>query len=145
MVECGIVPEKQISRWCCFYGEEFPSEDTDQTVVFKSFYKKGFALPAGAFFRRLLHFYGLEVTHLEPNSIAQIAIFIQLCEEYLGIAPHFNLWRALYRLKGHPSTVRRNIVGRAAILLHQGSVYPDFELHDTNKGWAREWFVVCRP
>ena len=47
MVEHGILPEKQISRWRCCYGEEFPSEDTDQTVVFKSFYEKGFALPTG--------------------------------------------------------------------------------------------------
>ena len=91
MVERGIFPEKQISGWRCCYGEEFPSEDTNQTVVFKSFYEKGFALPAGAFFCGLLHFYGLEVTHLKPNSIAQIAIFIHLFEGYLGIAPHFNL------------------------------------------------------
>ena len=59
--------------------------------MFKSFYEKGFALHAGAFFRGLLHFYGLEVTHLKPNSTAQIAIFIHLSEGYLGIAPHFNL------------------------------------------------------
>ena len=106
--------------------------------MFKSFYEKGFVLPAGAFFHWLLHFYGLEVTHLNPNSIAQIAIFIHLCEGYLGIAPHFNLWQALYRLKGHPSNIRRNIVGGATFSLRQGSVYPIFELHDTNKGWARE-------
>ena len=70
MVERGILPEKQISGWRCCYGEEFPSEDTDQIAVFKSFYEKGFALPAGALFRGILHFYGLEVTHLKPNSIA---------------------------------------------------------------------------
>jgi hypothetical protein len=87
----------------------------DQAVVFKSFYEKGFALPAGAFFRRLLHIYGLEVTHLKP--IAQITIFIHLCEGYLGIAPHFNLWRALYRLKGHLSNAHRNVVGGAAFSL----------------------------
>ena len=84
MVERGILPEKQISGWRCYYREEFPSEDTNQTVVFKSFYEKGFALPTRAFFRGLLHFYRLEVTHLKPNSIAQIAIFIHLCEGYLG-------------------------------------------------------------
>ena len=112
----------------CCYGEEFPSEDTNQTVVFKSFYEKGFSL--------------LEVTQLKPNSIAQIAIFIHLCEGYLGIAPHFNLWRALYHLKGHPSNIRRNVMGGAAFSLRQGSIYPDFDLRDTNKGWAREWFVV---
>jgi len=38
MVEHGILSEKQISEWRCCYGEEFPSEDSDQTVVFKSFY-----------------------------------------------------------------------------------------------------------
>ena len=103
--------------------------------MFKSFYEKGFALPAGAFFYVLLHFYGLEVTHLKPNSIAQIAIFIHLCEGYLGIAPHFNLWWSLYHLKGHPSNARRNIV----------VVYTNFELRDTNRGWAREWFVVANP
>ena len=113
--------------------------------MFKFFYEKGFALPAGAFFRGLLHFYGLEVTHLKPNSIAQIAIFMHLCEGYLGIARHFNLWQALYRLKGHPSNVRRNVVGRAAFSLCQGSIYPDFELCDTNKGWVQEWFVVANP
>jgi hypothetical protein len=114
-------------------------------VVFKSFYEKGFALPVGAFFRRLLHFYGLEVTHLKPNSIAQIAIFNHLCEGYLGIAPHFNLWRALYHIKGHPSNVRRNVVGGAAFSLCHRRVYPDFELRDTNKGWARELFMVSNP
>src|SRR6185312_9309331 len=40
---------------------------------------------------------------------------------------------------------RRNIVGGAAFSLRQGSVYPNFELRDTNKGWAREWFVVANP
>ena len=49
MVECGILPEKQISRWRCCYGKEFPWEDTDQTVTFKSFYEKSFALPVGIF------------------------------------------------------------------------------------------------
>ena len=142
MVECGILPEKQISGWRCCNGEESPSEDTNQAVVFKSFYEKGFMLPTGAFFRRLLHFYRLEVTHLKPNAVAQIAIFIHLCEVYLGIAPHLNLWRALYRLKGHPSNIRQNVMGGAAFLLCQGSVYPNFELRDTNKVWAREWFMV---
>ena len=77
-------------------------EHRTETVIFRSFYEKGFALPVGAFFRGLLFFYGLEVTHLKPNSIAQIAIFIHLCEAFLGIAPHLNLWQPLYHLRGYP-------------------------------------------
>ena len=94
-----------------------PVEGPHRDSGLRSFYKKGFALSAGAFFHGLLFFYGLELTHLKPNSIAQITIFIHLCEAYLGIAPHFNLWRALYHLKGHPSNVHRNMVGGAAFSL----------------------------
>ena len=91
LVECGLLPEKVISGWRSCYGEDFPTEDQTETVVFRSFYEKGFALPAGAFFRGLHFFYGLEVTNLKPNSIVQIVIFIHLCEVLLGITPHFNL------------------------------------------------------
>ena len=39
-MERDLLLEKQISRWRCCYGEEFPSEDMNQAVVFKSFYEK---------------------------------------------------------------------------------------------------------
>ena len=94
-------------------------------------------MPAGAFFRGLLFFYGLELTHLKPNSIAQIVIIVHLCEGFLGIAAHFNLCRALYHLKGHPSNNRRKVVGGATFSLRQGRSYPDLNLHDSNKGRTR--------
>ena len=37
-MERGLLLEKQIFGWQCYYGEEFLSEDTNQAVVFKSFY-----------------------------------------------------------------------------------------------------------
>jgi hypothetical protein len=57
------------------------------------------------------------------NSIVQIVIFIHLCEAYLGIAPHFNLWRALYHLKGYLTNARRDVLGAAAFSLRQGRSY----------------------
>jgi hypothetical protein len=69
MEACGLLPEKAISGWKGCYGLEFPSEDRTETIVFRSFYEKGFGLPAGTFFRGLLHYYGLAAIHLKPNSI----------------------------------------------------------------------------
>ncbi|RLM69616.1 orf3 [Panicum miliaceum] len=145
LVVQGLLLEKAISGWRSYFGEASPSEDWTATVVFRSFYEKGFGLPSGAFFWGLLHYYGLEATHLKPNSITQIATFIHLCKGFLGIAPHFNLWRALYHLRAYPSKGTPDVVGGAAFSLHRGGKYPEAIFKDSNKRWAEEWFVVANP
>jgi hypothetical protein len=90
MVVRGLLREKAISGWKCCYLV-FPLDDWTETVVFRSFYEKGFNLPVGTFFRGLLNYYRLEAIHLKPNSITQIAIFTHPCEGFLCIPAHFNL------------------------------------------------------
>jgi hypothetical protein len=51
------------------------------------------------FFRGLLDFYRLNLTHLNPNSILQISIYVHLCEAFLGVLPHFGLWKYLYHCR----------------------------------------------
>ncbi|RLN11252.1 retrotransposon protein, putative, unclassified [Panicum miliaceum] len=145
LVAQGLLLEKAIFGWRSCFGEVFPSEDRTETAVFRSFYEKGFGLLSRAFFRGLLHYYGLEATHLKPNSIVQITIFIHLCEGFLGIAPHFNLWRALYHLRAYPNKDMPNVVSGAAFSLRQGGKYPEASFKDNNKRWAEEWFLVANP
>jgi hypothetical protein len=93
LVERGLLQSKTEVEWRAAVGEEFPSEDVKEQVVFVSFIERGFNLPAGDFFRGLLHHYRLELVHLVPNSITVVSTFIHFCEAYLGIPPHFLLWR----------------------------------------------------
>ena len=50
---------------------------------------------------------GIQLHHLTPDSILHIAIFVQLCEAFLGIHPHFDLFRSLSSLNLCPNL--RNI------------------------------------
>jgi hypothetical protein len=38
------------------------------------------------------NYYKLELHHLKPGGNLHIAVFITLCDTYLGMEPHFNLW-----------------------------------------------------
>jgi hypothetical protein len=44
----------------------------------------------------VLHYYKIELWHLNPNGIQHFAAFIMLCEGYLGIEPHFDLWQYFF-------------------------------------------------
>jgi hypothetical protein len=39
----------------------------------------------------------VELHNFNPNSIMQAAIFATVCEGYLGIPPHWNLWLHLFK------------------------------------------------
>lgn len=99
LVDRGLLGPQALLDWKPTAGQEFPLEDKMETVVFVPFFECGFGIPCGDFFRVLLQYYKIELVHLNPNSILDIAIFIHLCEVYLGIPPHFDLWGYLYQLK----------------------------------------------
>jgi hypothetical protein len=90
LVDVGVLPPKELCSWRICHGVTVPTEDTHESVVYVPFLIRGLALPISPFFRGLLDFYNLNMTHLNPNSILQISIFVHLCEAYLGILPHFD-------------------------------------------------------
>jgi hypothetical protein len=77
-------------------------ENVDEIVTFHQFAERGLALPSCSFFRGLPYYYGLELHHLNPNSIYHISIFIYFCEAFLGVEPHWDLFRFLFRVKPQP-------------------------------------------
>jgi hypothetical protein len=142
LVNHGLFRSKEEMEWRAAAGEQFPTEDVKEQVVFASFFKRGFNLPVGDFFRGLLYYYRLELVHLVPNTITVVSKFIHFCEAYLGISPHFFLWRYLFCVK---STGKRSgTVGAVMFYLRSGlkTEWIDTDLPDNTAGWRSEWFYI---
>nr|AAO66567.1 putative gypsy-type retrotransposon protein [Oryza sativa Japonica Group] len=147
MVAHGVLPAKEIIGWRPACGEAFPTPDTHEVVVFSHFFYGGFSLPTSRFFRGILEFYGISLHHLNPNSIVHIANFIHACEAFLGIRPHFALFRHIFFLKPQPNKSKPCIVGGAGFQL-RGTLsqkYFSMPSKTSNKGWHANWFYVQNP
>jgi hypothetical protein len=144
LVSEGLLQEKSLVNCRPSFRELLPMENVDEIVSFYHFSKWGLALPSCSFFRGLLYFYGLELHHLNPNSICHIAIFIHFCEAFLGIEPHWDLFRYLFRVKPQPTSKTPSVVGDAGIQLRQqdGDRYLSYKFPSNIPGWKSHWFYI---
>ncbi|KAG2549180.1 hypothetical protein PVAP13_9KG175926 [Panicum virgatum] len=126
LVTSGLLrPLTQKQEWGVPCGERIPVPPRGYVVSFVAFHERGFTTPAHRFFRGLLHHYGVELQHLNPNGIQHIACFIALYEGYLGIRPSFELWKyffnvALINSKTHGKVSVHHPIGCAGIQLRSG-------------------------
>jgi hypothetical protein len=120
LVDRRLLRSKAEVEWKAPTGEASRTEDDKEQVVFVSFFECGFNIPAGDFLRGLLFNYKLELVHLVPNSITVVSSFIHFCEAYLGITPHFFLWRHLFNVKF--TNERTGVVGVVMFFLNPGEV-----------------------
>ena len=74
-----------------------PNPPSGYIVSLVRLHDRGFGVPVGRFMRALCDYYGVELHNFGPNSISQAAVFIALCEGYLGIEAHWDLWIHLFR------------------------------------------------
>jgi hypothetical protein len=66
--------------------------------MFLAFILRDSSLPTHEFLRGFLFMYGVQLHQLTPNSLLHIACFVTLCEAFLGIDPHWILWKYLFCL-----------------------------------------------
>jgi hypothetical protein len=92
IVDAGVIPDATLGGWRTSHGESYPNPNPRELVVFEDFFLRGFRVPCHPFLRKLLNYYRISLCNLQPNSVLSIAIFINLCEGYLEIYPHFNLF-----------------------------------------------------
>jgi hypothetical protein len=104
LLNSGFIREKEVDMWRSAAGDPYPMEKSeDETPMFAHFAERGLSLPASNFFKGLMGYYGIEYLNLNPNSIFHTAVFIHFCEAFLGIKPHWILFRKFFRVKPQPS------------------------------------------
>ena len=130
LVKQGFLPSESVVQWRPAFGDARPYENTGEIVGFVPYFERGLSLPSSNFFSGLLYYYGIQLHHLTPNSFVHISISVHLCEAFLGIEPHFELFRHLIHLKPQPNSTRLDVVGGARIQLRQrmDKVYIPYKL-----------------
>jgi hypothetical protein len=81
--------------------------------------ERGLALSASDFFKGLLDYYGIEYLNLNPNGIFHVSVFVQFCEAFLGIKPHWVLFRKVFCVKPQPSANDPRVVEGAVIQMRK--------------------------
>ena len=77
--------------------ETEPNPPDGYVVSLVRLHERGFGVPIGRFMRALCNYYGVELHNFGPNSNSQAVVFVALCEGYLGIEAHWDLWIHLFR------------------------------------------------
>jgi len=144
LVEMGLLHDQELGGWRALEGESYLDPRAGVIVVFEDFFKRGFGMPVHPFLQGLLLYYEIEIFNLHLNSILLIATFIHLCEAFIGIEPHFDLFRYLFCLR------KKGAVGGSKIA---GAVY--LNLYDRMKNqylsclwntslteWYKRWFYI---
>jgi len=68
----------------------------DEVVSFLAFHEHGLGYPMHWFLRGLLNEWGLELQHLNPTGVLHVAGFITVCEAFLKMEPHMDLFRRIF-------------------------------------------------
>jgi hypothetical protein len=115
--------------------DPYPMEKKpDKIPMFERFVERGLALPASDFIKGLLKYYDIEYLNLNPNRIFHVSIFVHFCEAFMGIKPHWVLYRKFFRLKPQPSANNPRVVGGAGIQMREDAAeqYLSYKVIDSN-------------
>jgi hypothetical protein len=104
LLNSGFIREKEVDMWRAAAGDPYPMEKAeDEIPMFVRFAERRLALSANDFFKGLLGYYRVEYLNLNPNGIFHTTVFVHFCEAFLGIRPHWILFRKFFRVKPQPS------------------------------------------
>jgi hypothetical protein len=141
----GFLGKKEMDLWHATTADPYPMEkNPDEIPMFAQFVEHGLALSASDFFKGMLRYYGIEYLNLNPNGIFHVSVFVHFYEAFVGIKPHWILFRKFFRLKPQPSTNDPRVVGGAGIQMCEDTTnqYLGYKLIESNHDWKAKWFYI---
>ncbi|KAK1670535.1 hypothetical protein QYE76_058694 [Lolium multiflorum] len=122
--------------------ESSPHPPSGFQVTFIDFLIRGFSIPVHEFLCGLLFIYGIQLHQLTPNSLLHISIFVTLYECFLGIHPHWGLWKRIFYLRRNISKNTVYNVGGVCICVRPKAGYFDVKFADSVQGWRKKWLYI---
>jgi hypothetical protein len=89
--------------------------------------------------------YGIQLWQLTSNSILHLAIFITTCEAFLGIDPHWGLWKKIFFVKRYIGNNGPYITGGVGFVVLKEVNYLNFTMRESVQGWRLKWFYLRDP
>jgi hypothetical protein len=119
-------------------------KNPDKIPMFTRFVERGLALLASNFFKGLLEYYGIEYLNLNPNGIFHTSVFVHFCEAFLGIKPHWVLFRKFCCVKPQPRANDPRVVRGAGIQMREDAAeqYLAYKLIDSNQDLKSKWLYI---
>jgi hypothetical protein len=119
-------------------------KNPEEIPMFARFAERGLALPASDFFKGMLRYYGIEYLNLNPNVVFHVSVFMHFCEAFVGIKPHWILFRKFFQLKPQPNTNDPRVVRGAGIQMREDAAdqYLAYKLIQSNQEWKAKWFYT---
>jgi hypothetical protein len=140
LLNSGFIREKEVDMWTTAAWDPYPMEKSkDEIPMFARFAERGLALPASDFFKGLTGYYGIEYLNLNPYGIFHTVVFVHFCEAFLGIKPHWILFRKFFRVQPQPSARNPRLVGGAGIQMQEDAAeqYLSYKLIDPTRTGRR--------
>ncbi|KAE8777664.1 DNA-directed RNA polymerase subunit beta [Hordeum vulgare] len=95
-----------------------------------------------AFLWQFLEFYGLQMHHLDPNSVLYLACFVTLCEAYLGFWPFPSFFCHFFHLHAHAHGNMSYSCDDVMVYKRRGKPLPKMKWRESFKKWQRNFFYV---
>ncbi|KAK1613207.1 hypothetical protein QYE76_036880 [Lolium multiflorum] len=140
MKKLGLMKTKDALRFPS--DESYPSPPIEYRVSFVDHLIRGMSTPIHDFLHGLLFVYGVQLHQLTPNSILHVAIFITLCECFLGVPPNWALWKRIFYLRRNGSHNFTYNIGGVVICVRPDVEYFDVKFPDSVQGWRKRWLYV---